>query len=83
MQASQLDTGRVERFVADKWDQDIVPRLVEYIRIPNKSPMFDPDWVSHGYMDAAVKLMEEWARAQPIDGLVVEVIRVEGRTPRI
>ena len=62
MQASQLDTARVERFVADKWDQDIVPRLVEYIRIPNKSPMFDPEWVAHGYMDAAVKLMEDWAR---------------------
>jgi hypothetical protein len=24
-----------------KWDDEIVPQLVEYIRIPNKSPMFD------------------------------------------
>ena len=35
----------VESFVADKWDQEIVPQLVDYIRIPNKSPMFDADWV--------------------------------------
>lgn len=78
-----FDPAKVDRFVSDKWDQDIVPQLVEYIRIPNKSPMFDTDWVQHGYMDAAVALMETWAKAQPIPGLVVEVVRLEGRTPLI
>ena len=53
-----MDTSRLSRFVGDLWDAEIVPQLVEYIRIPNKSPMFDKDWASHGYMDAAVKLME-------------------------
>jgi hypothetical protein len=24
--------------------------------------MFDADWVKHGYMDDAVRLMESWAR---------------------
>ena len=56
MSSSQLDSARIARFVDEKWEQDIVPRLVEYIRIPNKSPMFDADWVAHGHMDAAVKL---------------------------
>src|SRR5690606_34601794 len=51
--------------------------------IPNKSPMFDAQWVEHGYMDDAIRLMETWARAQPIKGLVVEVVRLEGRTPLI
>ncbi|HET7656376.1 MAG TPA: M20 family metallopeptidase [Luteimonas sp.] len=83
MPSSQLDSARIAQFVDRKWDKDIVPRLVEYIRIPNKSPMFDSDWVAHGYMDAAVELMETWARAQDLPGLVVEVIRLEGRTPLI
>ena len=26
------------------WAQDIVPALVDYIRIPALSPTFDPDW---------------------------------------
>ena len=78
-----FDPARIDAFVSEKWDQDIVPRLVEYIRIPNKSPMFDTDWVAHGHMDAAVKLMEDWAKAQSIPGLVVEVVRLEGRTPLI
>jgi acetylornithine deacetylase/succinyl-diaminopimelate desuccinylase-like protein len=78
-----VDASKVDRFVAGKWDDDIVPQLVEYIRIPNKSPMFDADWVKNGYMDDAVKLMETWARAQPIPGMQLEVVRLEGRTPLI
>ena len=78
-----MDASKIDRFIADKWDDDIVPQLVEYIRIPNKSPMFDAQWAQHGYMDAAVALMEAWAKAQAIPGLVVEVVQLDGRTPLI
>lgn len=78
-----MDTAKTERFVADAWDGDIVPQLVEYIRIPNKSPMFDAQWRENGYMDDAVRLLAGWAKAQPIKGMSVEVIELEGRTPLI
>src|SRR5690606_28839066 len=61
-----MDASKIDRYVGAKWDDEIVPQLVEYIRIPNKSPMFDADWVKNGYMADAVKLMESWARAQSI-----------------
>ncbi len=83
MDHAGLDTDRVDRFVSTIWDDAIVPQLVDYIRIPNKSPMFDARWVEHGYMDDAVKLMESWARAQPVAGMQVEVVRLPGRTPLI
>jgi hypothetical protein len=47
MDTRQIDVPSLQNFVAEKWDDEIVPQLVEYIRIPNKSPMFDSDWV-HG-----------------------------------
>ena len=80
-----MDTARLSQFVSGVWDDEIVPQLVEYIRIPNKSPMFDKDWVAHGYMDAAVKLMETWARSKlsQLPGATLEVVRLEGRTPLI
>ncbi len=65
------------------WEDTIVPELIEYIRIPNKSPHFDPKWAEHGYMEDAVTLIEKWCRAQDIAGLTVEVVRLEGRTPLI
>ncbi|HEX4860383.1 MAG TPA: M20/M25/M40 family metallo-hydrolase, partial [Rhizomicrobium sp.] len=64
---------------------DIVPTLVEYIKIPNNSPMFDPDWAAHGHMDEAVGLLEAWARRTlaGLPGATVEVVRLPGRTPLI
>ena len=31
-----MDTAKTDRFVADAWDGEIVPQLVEYIRIPEQ-----------------------------------------------
>ena len=78
-----MDSAKLGQFLSDKWDNDIVPQLVDYIRIPNKSPIFDANWVANGYMDQAVTLMENWAKAQKIPGLQIEVVRLEGRTPLI
>ena len=78
-----MDATKIREFVDAKWDAEIVPQLVDYIRIPNKSPMFDPDWVSNGYMEQAVALMEGWARAQDVPGMQLEVVRLENRTPLI
>ena len=78
-----MDSVKTDKIVSDAWDGDIVPQLVEYIRIPNKSPMFDANWAAHGYMDEAVALLSGWARKQAIAGMTVEVVRLEGRTPLI
>ncbi len=78
-----MDSRQISDFVGGLWDEQIVPQLVEYIRIPNKSPMFDAQWAEHGYMDQAVALMETWAKGQPIPGMTIEVVRLQGRTPLI
>ena len=81
--ASRLAADALANDVARIWDDEIVPELVEYIRIPNESPLFDPDWAAHGHMDRAVAHIARWCRARPIPGLTVEIVRLEGRTPVI
>ncbi|MEI7037282.1 M20 family metallopeptidase [Fulvimonas yonginensis] len=80
-----MDTARLSGFIGGLWDDEIVPKLVEYIRIPNKSPMFDAQWVEHGYMEQAVALLEGWARGKlaALPGATLEVVRLAGRTPLI
>ena len=78
-----MNTSQAQELVVGIWDDSIVPKLCDYIKIPNKSPLFDPDWKENGHMDRAVALIEGWCREQPIEGLTVEVIRLEGRTPLI
>src|SRR5437879_3833029 len=80
-----LDSAKLGRFVDQVWGDAIVPTLVDYIRIPNKSPAFDPDWAAHGHMEEAVAMFERWARERlaALPGATVEVVRLPGRTPLI
>ena len=76
-----MDTASAAGFVNGLWDESIIPELCDYVRVPNKSPHFDPDWESHGHMEQAVQMLEAWCRKQPIKGMQVEIVRIEGRTP--
>jgi acetylornithine deacetylase/succinyl-diaminopimelate desuccinylase-like protein len=80
-----MDHAKLMRSVDECWGDEIVPQLVDYIRIPNKSPAFDPAWASHGYMDEAVALFERWARRKlaAFPGATLEIIRLPQRTPLI
>ncbi len=76
-----MDNSKTESFGNELWDSSIIPELEEYIRLPNKSPMFDPDWEANGHMEKAVHMLEAWCKTQPIEGMTVEVVKIEGRTP--
>jgi acetylornithine deacetylase/succinyl-diaminopimelate desuccinylase-like protein len=80
-----LDIARVGKFVDQCWGDAIVPTLVEYIRIPNKSPAFDPDWEAHGHMEEVVAMFERWARERltGLPGATLDIVRLPGRTPLI
>ncbi|KYG08100.1 peptidase M20 [Sorangium cellulosum] len=80
---TKLDESEAVASCERCWEQEIVPALHDYIRIPNKSPAFDPAWRENGHMDKAASLLAAWCKAQPIPGLTVEVVRLENRTPVI
>ena len=70
-------------WVAESFQKTIVPTLTDYIRIPNKSPMFEPDWQKTGHMDRAAQLLLGWAKANLPDGATAEIVRLPERTPTI
>jgi acetylornithine deacetylase/succinyl-diaminopimelate desuccinylase-like protein len=78
-----MDIQRCQDFIEQLWEEEIVDELTEFIRIPNKSPHFDPQWQEHGHMEAAVEHITAWCRRQPIAGMTLEVVRLPGRTPLI
>ncbi len=65
------------------WNDKIIPALIEYIKIPNKSPSFDPDWEKHGHMDKVLELAVNWANENKPNGSTLTVERTKGRTPII
>src|SRR5580658_6092415 len=83
MRREMLDGVKLKSYVDQCWGDSIVPTLVDYIKIPNKSPAFDPAWAAHGHMDDAVTLFEGWARRclAALPGAPLDIIRLPGRTP--
>ena len=78
-----MDQHTAQAFIDEIWTDSIVPELVEYIKIPNKSPHFDADWFEHGFMEEAVQQIFNWSKAQDVKGMTLEIVRLEGRTPLI
>lgn len=76
-----MDSSTTRRFVEQTWNDGILPALTQYLTIPNQSPAYDADWATNGYMDQAVALVADWISAQHVPGLVLEVVRLPGRTP--
>ena len=78
-----MDQKIAQTFIDEIWNDSIVPELIEYIKIPNKSPHFDADWYENGYMEEAVQQIFNWSSAQDVKGMTLEIVRLEGRTPLI
>ncbi|HEX8619392.1 MAG TPA: M20 family metallopeptidase [Thermoanaerobaculia bacterium] len=78
-----MNTDQNRTLVDEMWTSSIVPAIEQYIRIPNQSPLFDPDWKRNGHMDKAVAHARQWAEAQGVKGLTLDVHEIEGRTPVI
>ena len=78
-----MDQTTAQAFIDDIWTDSIVPELIEYIKIPNKSPHFDAEWFENGYMEEAVQQIFNWSEQQDIEGMTLDIVRLEGRTPLI
>ena len=76
-----LSLPKAQTFVDSVWEASIVPNLIKFIEIPNKSPMFDAKWREHGHMAKAVDLVANWCKEHAPKNAKVEVIVEGDRTP--
>ena len=65
------------------WDTEILPTLTEYIKIPNVSVDFDPEWDANGHMQTARELALNWLRTHPLAAWKIYDKRLDNRTPLI
>jgi acetylornithine deacetylase/succinyl-diaminopimelate desuccinylase-like protein len=78
-----MNLADLKQFTDRKWDDDLTPRLIDYVKLPAQSPAFDASWRAHGHLDAVVRAAHAWGQAQNIAGLAIEIVSIEGRTPCI
>ncbi len=81
-----LNAVQLQADVNAAWGERIVPALTDYIAVPAKSPMFDPDWARHGHLERVLQSAADWVQGQRVPGLRCEIIRMNNaqgvaRTP--
>lgn len=76
-----LVAERVLEFSSQTWRTDVMDHLADYVRVPAKSPIFDPEWEARGLLDAVCDSVAQWLRNSGIPH--VEVLREGGRTPAV
>lgn len=63
------------------WYEEAMPSLLEYLRIPNQSPAYDPEWETNGLMMEALVEVKSWAEALGVEGLTLDVMVEPGKPP--
>ena len=76
-----MNSEKLQQDISMFWDNQILPTIIEYIKFPNKSPVFDPDWEANGYMDQVVDLASEWVNKHKPDNSTLNIYKEAGRTP--
>mmetsp|Transcript_24422 Transcript_24422/g.21611 ORF Transcript_24422/g.21611 Transcript_24422/m.21611 type:complete len:479 (+) Transcript_24422:68-1504(+) len=74
-------TKKISDFVDADFDKSALPGLMDFIRIPNLSKNFDPEWNSNGLLEKAAKHVKSWIEAQNIKGLNIEYIKNDDLSP--
>ena len=72
---------KIKSFVDGFWDGEILPAIQDYIRVPNVSPHFDPEWDKNGHMEKALELAKSWVEKHKPEGSELHVGWLPGRTP--
>jgi len=76
-----MNSEKLQQDISTFWDNQILPTITEYIKFPNKSPVFDPDWEANGYMDQVVDLASDWVNKHKPDNSTLNIYKEAGRTP--
>jgi acetylornithine deacetylase/succinyl-diaminopimelate desuccinylase-like protein len=78
-----MDRRVIEPFVRQFFDSEILSSLMNFVKIPNCSPEYDPDWDKNGYQIAAAQYIQDWIKNQNLKGCDTVFLKDEGRTPFI
>jgi len=76
-----MDKDVVEKYVDNYCKKIVLPTFMDFIKIPNLSPNFDPNWNTNGFEGKAVELLRNWIDVQNIKGLKTnQIIKEKDRT---
>lgn len=78
---SNIDKEKTEQFIEKHFKSHFIKPLTEFVKIPNLSPNFDPEFCTNGLIDQAIELIQNFAESLKIPNLEFHCHREEGMPP--
>ncbi|CAI2367617.1 unnamed protein product [Moneuplotes crassus] len=71
----------IKEYVHKTFDDTFLPSLMDFVRIPNLSPLFDPEWNTNGLLMKAANHLKDFADGLGLQGYTSEIVKEDDRTP--
>ncbi len=69
------------KYLETELKENVIPNLMEFIKIENVSRIFDKNWETNGMQMKALNFMLDWYKKQKLENSSVHVLQEKGRTP--
>ena len=76
-----MDDDKIKKFIEKYYDNQIIPNFMEFLKIPNGSPSYDPFWDQTKSIEKAADFLANWVKSQNIKGLTSKIHKEIKRTP--
>ena len=78
-----MDVNSLKKYVEKQFTINLLPYLMNFIRIPNLTPLFDPDWRTDGLLLKAANLIISYAKYLNIKNAEINLLQDKGYTPLV
>ena len=78
-----MDKKSFEKYVEKMLNYNLIPNLMNFIRIPNLSPAYDYEWNTNGLLLKAANLIISYAKSLEIKDAKINLIQDKGYSPLI
>ena len=78
-----MDIKSLKKYVDKQFILNTLPNLMNFIRIPNLSPLYDDDWNTNGLLLKAANLIISFAKSLELKNAEINLLQDKGYTPLI
>ena len=79
----KMDSDTLRKYIDKQFTINILPNLMNFIRIPNLSPAYDPNWKTNGLLLKAANLIVSYAKSLNIKNAEINLFQDKGYTPLV
>ena len=78
-----MDTKSLKKYIDKQFSLNVIPNLMNFIRIPNLSPLYDENWDTNGLLLKAANLVISFAKSLELKNAEINLIHDKGYSPLI